>query len=818
MSVSYPTADVFTGRSWYKVLIKRGIIAVITSAVVLSGVGVWQNVTKADEITVKYEGEAVEFDVPAQIINDTTMVPMRTLFELFGYKVKWDQETQTVTARKNSKTITMTVGSTEITLTKSSGETETVTCSYAPVVVDGRTLIPLRAVSELAGLDVEWDQETKTASISDNSEEDDSWKDNTAEIDLDAGTSTGSGVSFDGGTVTVTEGGDYTVKGTLSDGCIVVNSEDKVKLRLSGTDITNSSGPAIYIESADKAYITLSSGTVNTLTDGTEYSGDYAELDGCIVAKDTLEIKGGGELTINSETHRGIKASDSLKIEEGIISITSAEDAIKVNDTFSMSGGTLNIETERDGIASESIVDITGGEINITTTGEVESSVQEDQMMGGGRGMRQPGAQPEASAQPESTARPETAAETEEAASADGSDISSKGIKAEWLMDILGGIVNITSTDHALKCTSDINISGSAELTLDSSINKGIKAEGDITIDGGKIDITQSTEGIESKRFLTINDGEIHITASDDGLNAGGQDMNDMPGGMGGGMTPPEMNDAGDGTQMQHPQRPEGGTMPDGTEQDTGEMQPPQDMRQGEPPAMPDGAEQSSDGTAPEAPQDGEAPVRGGMPGGGRGNGGMGGGMMENTESTEKSESHHIQINGGYLYINAQGDGIDSNGSLFIDGGTVIVDGPENSGNGAIDAQGALMCGGGVVITAGGAGMAQSFNSSSEQNSLSIYTGETQEAGTVIRVEDEDGTDVVTYSPSKAYGHVLISSPLIETGKTYRIYLGGTCTGESTDGLYSSGDYSGGTLLEEVAITEVCTVAGEQSGFGRFGR
>ena len=790
---------------------KRGIIAILTAAVVLSGAGAWQNITKADEITVKYEGEAVEFDVPAQIINDTTMVPMRTLFELFGYKVKWDQETQTVTARKNSKTITMTVGSTEITLTKSSGETETVTCSYAPVVIDGRTLIPLRAVSELAGLDVEWDQETKTASISDNSEEDDSWKDNTAEIDLDDGTSTGSGVSFDGGTVTITEGGDYTVKGTLSDGCIVVNSEDKVKLRLSGVDITNSSGPAIYIESADKSYITLSSGTVNTLTDGTEYSGDYAELDGCIVAKDTLEIKGGGELTINSAAHRGIKASDSLKIEEGMISITSAEDAIKVNDTFSMSGGVLNIETERDGIASESIVDITGGEINITTTGEVEASAQEDWMMGGGRGMSQFNGQSEASAQPENTAQPETSAETEEAASADDSDISSKGIKAEWLMDISGGSVNIASTDHALKCTSDINISGSAALTLDSSINKGIKGESDVTIDGGTIDITQSTEGIESKRFLTINDGEIHITASDDGLNAGGQDMNDMPGGM----TPPEMSDTGDGTQPQSPQRPEGETMPDGTEMDTGEMQPPQDIQQGEPPTMPE-TEQSSDGTAPEPPQDGESPSRGGMPGGGRGNGGMGGGMMENTESTEKSESHHIQINGGYLYINAEGDGIDSNGSLFIDGGTVIVDGPENSGNGAIDAQGALMCGGGIVIAAGGAGMAQSFNSSSEQNSLSIYTGETQETGTIIRVEDEDGTDVVTYSPTKDYGHVLISSPLIETGKTYRIYLGGTCTGKSTDGLYSSGDYSGGTLLEEVTITEVCTVAGEQSGFGRF--
>ncbi len=790
------------------VRMRTRILSILTAAILLSGVGIQRQIVQAEEITVKYDGETVNFDVPAQIIENRIMVPMRKIFEIFGSKVKWDQDTQTITARKNAKTITMTIGDREITLTKSDGTIETVTCDTAPCVVNNRTLIPLRAVSELLNLDVDWNQEEKTAEITDTSTSDDSWKDNTGTVDLSSGTVSGSGISMKNGVVTITEGGDFTITGTLSDGCIHVNTKDKVKLRLSGANITNLSGPAIYIEKADKAYITISKDTVNTLTDGAEYSGDYADLNGCIVSKDTLEIKGSGELTIQSSAHRGIKASDSLNIEGGIITLQSAKDGISVNDTFSMSDGTLNITTAQDGIASDSIVDISGGTINITTTGEVTASENDF--------MKRPGQQ---------TEQTETTSEDE---------VSSKGIKADWLMDISGGTIQVSSTDHALKCSSDINISGGT-LTLNSSVKKGIKGEGNVTIDGGKIDITQSTEGIESKKILTINDGEIHINATDDGLNAGGQgDKMMMPNG--GNFTRGDQQPNGENSQgTQNNMRPGGHRGPGGMTppqgQENQDNQTPPDFMQGQennmtPPKKPEG--QENDMTPPEKPQGDpsnmtppenaqgqendmtppERPDNGNMPAGP-------GGMFGNSESTEKSSEHHIQINGGYLYINAKGDGIDSNGSLFIDGGTVIVDGSESNGDSALDSDGALMCGGGTVIAVGSAGMAEVPNSSSAQNSLSIYFGETQAAGTLIRVEDSDGNEVLTYSPAKAFSHAVVSSSKLETGKTYRVYVGGNATGDQQDGLFEQCSYSGGTLVGEAQISGAKTVIGTQNSFGR---
>lgn len=751
------------------VRMRTRILSILTAAILLSGVGIQRQIVQAEEITVKYDGETVNFDVPAQIIENRTMVPMRKIFEIFGSKVKWDQDTQTITARKNAKTITMTIGDREITLTKSDGTTETVTCDTAPCVVNNRTLIPLRAVSELLNPDVDWNQEEKTVEITDTSTSDDSWKDNTGTVDLSNGTVSGSGISMKNGVVTITEGGDFTITGTLSDGCIHVNTKDKVKLRLSGANITNLSGPAIYIEKADKAYITISKDTVNTLTDGAEYSGDYADLNGCIVSKDTLEIKGSGELTIQSSAHRGIKASDSLNIEGGTITLQAAKDGISVNDTFSMSDGTLNITTTQDGIASDSIVDISGGTINITTTGEVTASENDF--------MKRPGQQ---------TEQTETTSEDE---------VSSKGIKADWLMDISGGTIQVSSTDHALKCSSDINISGGT-LTLNSSVKKGIKGEGNVTIDGGKIDITQSTEGIESKKILTINDGEIHINTTDDGLNAGGQgDKMMMP--HGGNFTRGDQQPNGENSRgTQNNMRPGGHRGPGG-------MTPPQGQENQNNQTPPDFGQGQENGMTPP-----ERPDNGNMPAGP-------GGMFGNSESTEKSSEHHIQINGGYLYINAKGDGIDSNGSLFIDGGTVIVDGPESNGDSALDSDGALMCGGGTVIAVGSAGMAEVPNSSSAQNFLSIYFGETQAAGTLIRVEDSDGNEVLTYSPAKAFSHAVVSSSKLETGKTYRVYVGGNATGDQQDGLFEQCSYSGGTLVGEAQISGAKTVIGTQNSFGR---
>ena len=97
----------------------------------------------------------------------------------------------------------------------------------------------------------------------------------------------GDGVSVDGNTITISKGGDFTVTGTLADEQILaVNAldengdKDKVKLRISGASITNSSGPSISVTAADELLITLTDGTENSLTDSETYSDE--SIDGCL--------------------------------------------------------------------------------------------------------------------------------------------------------------------------------------------------------------------------------------------------------------------------------------------------------------------------------------------------------------------------------------------------------------------------------------------------------------------------------------------------------------------------------------------------------
>ena len=322
-----------------------------------------------------------------------------------------------------------------------------------------------------------------------------------------------------------------------------------------------------------------------------------------------------------------------MEIENGNIVINAKNDGIHVNDTLAIGGGNITVTAEGDGIQSDEIVDITDGKISITTKGEVAVSINDRR----GRGQTE-------------TENTETG------------DVSSKGIKADWMLDISGGEIEINSTDHAIHSASDINIYG-GKITI-TSANKGISGHGNIVINDGDIDILKATEGIETKQIMTINGGDINITASDDGLNAGGGSGMMFGRGM--------ENSDGEtefGKQMpfggERPQMPDG-EMPQRPDGQMGEMRGNIGMRGGQTgenmPQFPD-----MDGEFPQMP-DGEMPQ---MPGGEMSNF-----LMNFGTSTEISDERHIQINGGNIYIYAKNDGIDSNGSIVIAGGTVIVEGP----------------------------------------------------------------------------------------------------------------------------------------------
>ncbi len=133
-----------------------------------------------------------------------------------------------------------------------------------------------------------------------------------------------------------------------------------------------------------------------------------------------------------------------------------------------------------------------------------------------------------------------------------------------------------------------------------------------------------------------------------------------------------------------------------------------------------------------------------------------------------------LTITGGNIYLNAGGDGLDSNGSAKMTGGTVYVDGPTDSGNGAIDYDKSFTISGGTIIAAGSSGMAQSTDSSSSQPSILMYYTAAQAAGTTLTVKDESGNTVASFTPAKQYSSAAISAPGLKTGQTYTLYSGET--------------------------------------------
>ena len=116
----------------------------------------------SEDISVTFNGNYLNFDVEPQIIDGRVMVPMRTIFESFGAKVKWDNKDTKITATKGDTTIVMYVGSRTMRVND-----KTVRLDVAPQIVDGRTLVPVRAISEALNATVIWESEISTVIISD---------------------------------------------------------------------------------------------------------------------------------------------------------------------------------------------------------------------------------------------------------------------------------------------------------------------------------------------------------------------------------------------------------------------------------------------------------------------------------------------------------------------------------------------------------------------------------------------------------------------------------------------------------------------------
>ncbi len=178
--------------------------------------------------------------------------------------------------------------------------------------------------------------------------------------DLSSKSCEGEGISFNGNTLSITGEGTYVISGNLLDGMIDISTKQKVKLKLNGVNISNSTGPGIMVNDAKRLTITLIEGTINTV------SGGSTANDGAICTNDTLEIKGAGTLHVNGTVEHGISSDDDVVIKNGNIHINAVKTGIMANDDITISGGTLNVIGKTNGMKSKGTLHIAGGSIHVT--------------------------------------------------------------------------------------------------------------------------------------------------------------------------------------------------------------------------------------------------------------------------------------------------------------------------------------------------------------------------------------------------------------------------------------------------------------------
>ncbi len=337
----------------------------------------------------------------------------------------------------------------------------------------------------------------------------------------------------------------YTLSGSSTDGAFALSGSYKATIELNGLTLTNPSGAALDIQNGKRIDMSVKKGTVNTLTDGS--SGSQK---GCIVCKGHLELKGKGTLNVYGNTAHAIYAKEYVTMKNCTVNVLAAvKDGINCNQYFLLESGELNVsgvaddgvqvsykdDTDREAEDTGSLT-ISGGTVNISVTGTATKGLKAEGNLlvtdgtitvstsGGGEWDSD-----------DAKTKAASCLSADGAIQIDGGTLTltssgggGKGINGDSTLVINGGDITITTTGGLyayVNGTSYDNYTGNTDnLTSDQkSSAKGIKIDGNVTINGGTVNVTtkgNGAEGIESKSELTVNDGTIVINSYDDGINS----------------------------------------------------------------------------------------------------------------------------------------------------------------------------------------------------------------------------------------------------------------------------------------------------------
>lgn len=453
--------------------------------------------------------------------------------------------------------------------------------------------------------------------------------------------------------VTVSCSGNYYLTGSASDFQVIVNTADndtgKVDLFLNAVSLKSSDAP-IYVQHAEKTELHLVKGTTNTIEDGasrtkthtyTTANGQKVDTtNAAIYAKDDLSFKGSGTLTVKGNFNNGIHCSNDVKFKKSV--------------------GTLTVEAKNHGVKGKGSVTINGGNINITTAeGDgIKSDEDDATKFANGKGVVK------------------IAGGTITINSATDGITASNAVQIEKGENVEAApVIKVTAGGGQTCLVSSSSNNGGGRggfggggfgmggnSCQDSVSKKGIKGDSSITVTAGDIDVNSRDDGFHSNGDITISGGKMTIKSDDDGIHADnalyikgdanvdvtmayeGMEAYEMH--FEGGVT--SVNTTDDGWNAA------GGTDNSGVENNGGW----------------------------------------GGPGGGFGGGGFGGFGGGTTGK--------LYVTGGVHYVkvgSGDTDGVDSNGSIDISGGVVIIECLMNGGmGGMMDSDGQTNITGGIVL------------------------------------------------------------------------------------------------------------------------
>ncbi len=285
------------------------------------------------------------------------------------------------------------------------------------------------------------------------------------------------------------------------------------------------------------------------------------------------------------------------------------------------------------------------------------------------------------------------------------------GIVGRDLCVIAGGVFNINSTSHALKTSNDEDADKGDLLILNGSFalsagEDAIHSSKNIEICGGNFEILAGDDAVHADNHAMVNGGTINVTKCYEGLEGLFVTVN------GGNINIVATDDGINAANG------------DGMNDFPGFM---------------NGFRRSGNDNFASA---------------------------DNQKATEENETPCVYINGGKIIIDADGDGIDSNGNIEMSGGCVLVNGPSDNANNATDYNGTFLQNGGVIVAIGSSMMYQSVSKGSLCAVIDYLPGETVKESTKCYLYDED-TLLFDFTVNQNSDAIMIAGDCLEAGKSY---------------------------------------------------